>query len=347
MKTKNLLMLVLLYICLSLCTTPLFSQKYDDPLQYMEDINNEYETLIKETWQYVKTIGRGRSDRRISKKRGDLLDELKRVKNTIKKMPAYEENTSLRDSIVSYLNTNYLVLKNDFDKILDMEEIAEQSYDMMEAYILARKKANEKLSYAADRAINEQKKFADEYNITLVDNDDRLSNKLKQSNKVFDYYDKVYLIFFKSYKQEFYMLEAQQNKDINALEQNRVKLKEFAEEGLEQLKEIKAYKSDMSLNYACRDMLRFYVQESGDRMKEVASFIMKKERFEKMTKAFETKKKSELTQGNIDKYNNAVNDYNASIRTYNKTNEQLTNLRNKYLSNWNKTAEDFLKKHTP
>lgn len=73
----------------------------------------------------------------------------------------------------------YTVLKEDFDKILDMEDIAEQSYDFMEVYVLAKELAN---------------------NITLVEGEmDKKSQKINKASNVLEYYNDVYLIFFKSY----------------------------------------------------------------------------------------------------------------------------------------------------
>ena len=71
------------------------------------------------------------------------------AKNNIAKMPDFEGDKSLRDSTVSYLSLCYNVLNEDYSKILDLEEIAEQSFDLMEAYLLAQQKAGEKLDEAS------------------------------------------------------------------------------------------------------------------------------------------------------------------------------------------------------
>ncbi len=63
-------------------------------------------------------------------------------------MPSYNGNKALRDSAVSYLKILYSVFNEDYSKLVNMEEIAEQSYDAMEAYLLAQEKAGEKLDQA-------------------------------------------------------------------------------------------------------------------------------------------------------------------------------------------------------
>lgn len=347
MHKKTHILPVYLFFISVLFVSPLNAQEFSTAPEYMGHMTEQYEDLVKESWQYVKSIGRGKSDRRIAKKRNDLLKELNYAKKVIRKMPPYEGNTAFRDTVIEYLDINYIVLSRDYDKIIDMKKIAEQSYDLMEAYMTARKKANEKLEEATEMVSEAQKEFADEHSINIIENDSRLSKKLKISSKVFDYHDKLYLIFFKNYKQEMYMLEALQNADINSLEQNRNTLVKYAEEGLEKLKKIRSYESDMSLNYATRNMLRFYKEEADARMPTLIDYLMKKEQFDKLKQAFDNKKKSKRTQEDIDQFNKAVKDINAATKKYNSMNEYLTEQRNKYLSEWNKTSEKFLKKHTP
>ncbi|MFW6222365.1 MAG: LIC11966 family surface protein [Bacteroidota bacterium] len=347
MLLKKQLFPVYLFLFSLLFLSPVKAEEFSSAHEYMGYTTEQYEDLVKESWQYVKSIGRGRSDRKIAKKRNDLMKELKYAQKVIKKMPSFEGNTALRDSVIEYLNINYIVLSRDYEKILDMKKIAEESYDLMEAYMTARKKANQKLEQATDMVVEAQKDFAEKYNINIIKNDSRLSKKLKISSKVFDYHDKIYLAFFKNYKQEMYMLEALQNEDINSLEQNRNTLIKFTEEELERLKEIGPYESDMSLNYATRDILRFYKEEADARMPTLIDYLMKKEQFDKLKQAFDNKKKSGRTQEDIDQYNKAINDINAAAKKYNTMNEYLTGQRNEYIANWNKTSEKFLKKHTP
>ena len=60
-------------------------------------------------------------------------------------MQPYKWRWCFRDSVVRYLELSYAVLNNDYAKIMDMEEISEQSYDAMEAYMLAQQIANDKM----------------------------------------------------------------------------------------------------------------------------------------------------------------------------------------------------------
>jgi hypothetical protein len=45
----------------------------------------------------------------------------------------WKGDRSFRDTTVAYLKLLYIVFNEDYGKIVNMEEIAEQSYDAMEA----------------------------------------------------------------------------------------------------------------------------------------------------------------------------------------------------------------------
>ena len=108
-----------------------------------------------------------------------------------------------------------------------------------------------------------KKKFAEKHNVTLIDGGKTESEtKMEIANKVMKHYDEVYLIFFKAYKQEAYLMDAVNQKNINSIEQNISSLQNFAEQGLEKLKDLRGYNNDASLIVACRNLLNFYKDEA-------------------------------------------------------------------------------------
>ena len=102
-------------------------------VEYLNEINEQYEEISKDTWKYMKTVAHSKSARKIEKKRKELIETTYSAKSKIRTLRGFEGDKSYRDSVVAFLTISYNVLKNDYDKIMDMEEIAEQSYDAMEA----------------------------------------------------------------------------------------------------------------------------------------------------------------------------------------------------------------------
>lgn len=315
-------------------------------VEYMNDLVSPVTEFKNETWQYLKAVTRGKGARKVESKRQKLINEVGSVRSTVKSKKAYNGDASFKTAIDKYLELTYIVLKQDYDKILNMEEISEQSYDAMEAYLLAQEKASEKMNEASEMFTQAQKDFAAKNDITLTEaEDDKMSEKIKKASKSLKYYNEMYLIFFKSYKQEAYILDAINRNDLNALEQNINSLASITDEQLEKLKEIKAYNGDSNLKAALQKTLTFYKNQAEKSYPIAVDFFVKQDNFTKVQKSFEAKSKKQRTQEDVDIFNKAVNEQNEAVAKYNAMNEASNKERSKNLDSWNKAVEDFFNKH--
>lgn len=336
---KNPIVLILFFVYIT-------GHAQKNPGEYFEKINTEFGAISDEMWDYTSAIAHGKKARTVENKRKELIGQITTSMNKIKHMPAFEGNTAYRDSAVSYLKLNKIVLNEDYAKIVDMEEVAEQSYDAMEAYMMVKDKADEKCSAAGDMIEAEGQKFAAEHNINLVDSKDKIGKKLEEAGKVYKYYNAIYLIFFKSYKQEIYLVDAQNKSDFNAMEQNKNALAKNSVDGQQILATIKDFKGDLSVKNACMDILKFYESEATKKYDDISSFYLEKEKFDKIKSSFEAKG-AKRTQSDIDQYNSAIKDFNATSEKYNKTNNELNENRSKLLNKWNDASARFTDKHVP
>lgn len=315
--------------------------------EYLEIIGTEFNGIQTKTWDYTSSVAHGKSAKKVEKNRREVVSATTAAIRKIQNLKAYEGSTRLRDSALSFLKISYAVINEDYAKLMDMEEISEQSYDAMEAYMLAREKANEKLQAAGVMIDAEYTRFAGENNITLIESDSKLRRKMEIANKVYSHYNDVYLVFFKSYKQEAYLIAAMDKGDVNGIEQNKSALVKTAAEGIEKLKTFVAYENDLSLKKACAEMLEFYKEEAEKKFAPVSNFYVKKENFEKIKAGFDAKPANKRTQVDVDNYNNAVQEYNAASQEYNKMNQELNNRRGQLLQAWNQTADKFTDRHVP
>ena len=177
-----------------------YSQSTTSAVEYMDYFTAEYTKIQKDSWDYTKSVSHGRSARKVEKKRVELIQSSSAALNKAKGAKEFEGNASYRDSVVEYFELLGKVLREDYAEIVDMEEIAEQSYDLMEAYMMARDQAGEKMKAASKMISREQRTFAEGHNITIIEDDSDLSKKMEIADMVYDHYNEVYLIFFKSYK---------------------------------------------------------------------------------------------------------------------------------------------------
>jgi hypothetical protein len=259
-------------------------------------------------------------------------------------MKPFQGSTQLRDSVTAYFRMNVHVINEDYGKIVDLEDIAEQSYDAMEAYLLAKEKAGDKIEAAFDAVQIEYKSFANKNNINLIEGDSKLNNRLKDASEVNAYHRTIYLIFFKSYKNEAYLLDAIKAGSVGQMEQTRNALLTSATEDLSKIGPVQAFKGDLSLKNVTQQVLSFYKSETT-KIPSLIDFILAKENFEKLTKSIESN--TNRTQDDVSKYNAAVKDFNAKVNLSNQVNDELYKKRSALLKAWNETSEAFLHKHTP
>ncbi|MBN1799040.1 MAG: hypothetical protein JW822_10705 [Spirochaetales bacterium] len=324
-----------------------FTEETNDALACLDELSDRGHAIADASWEFVKTSAHSKNPQAVEKTREQLIKTVKKAREDAKRMTVCTEDKSLHKAYTEMLNSLFHILNQDYAKLVDMEAVSEESYDAMEAYILAKKRASEKLKKESDLFIKKLEEYAKNNNINLIIEENEITKKLKKSSQVMDYYYEIYLLFFKSYKQEAYLINSVNKENVNEIEQNRVTLLKYAHEGLNKLKSIKPFNNDGSLKESCEKALLFYKQEASEKALVYADFYLKSESFLKVKKAFELKKESDRTQADVDKYNEKVDEVNKAREAYNKVNDELNRERKKMLDKWNKTKEVFIDKHVP
>jgi len=327
--------------------TQSIGQSKKDPAAYMEFIGDRYAELSLEFYKYMSAVAHSHNGRKIERKRQQLLATSWDTYTTVRTMSTFKGDRALRDSAATYLRISHRVLKEDYDKILNLEVIAERSYDDMEAYIMAQKEARNKLDISNVRMLAEQKKFAAKHRMTLTSIEDELYDRMKQTNSVLSYLNMVYLTFFKSHKQEIYLLEALSAKDEKALEQNRNMLKAYVLSGTEQLESIGSFRRDASLKNACIQLHEFYMRECKTDVDRMIKYIHAEKDFEREKVFFDQLSKEERNEVQVNVYNAAVRKLNEAANQFNTTSQDLHEERTRLNTAWKLAYEQFLSNHIP
>ena len=322
------------------------AQTFETAVSYLDYINKANSDLQVKYLVYLSAVSHGKSARKVEKRRFEVVNAITDTRYMISSMPPWKGDRTLKDTSVAYLKILFSVFSEDYGKIVNMEEIAEQSYDGMEAYMMAQEKAYEKLEEAGKKQHEMQKVFAKKNDINLIENESELENKSKIVSEVMDHCNEVYLVFFKCYKQDAYLMEAIGKKNIVSIEQNLSSLKKFAEEGMEKLRGFKGYGGDASLIAACRNMMIYYKAEA-DKGPSITDYFLKEEEFNKIKKKFDATPQSKRTEQEVDQYNKAVNDINVVLNKFNSTMNDLNKQGNAGLNDWNKTYSKYMDEHMP
>tara|TARA_R110000850_G_scaffold277086_1_gene422380 strand:+ start:113957 stop:114994 length:1038 start_codon:yes stop_codon:yes gene_type:complete len=343
MKTTTLLVLFLLFF-----TVNLHAQNFNSPVDYLEFIGKEQTSISKSMWNYNKSIAHSRKAKRIDATRNQLVKTIQAAKNKIEKLEdGYNGDMDYHVKILDYLTISENMINNDYEKIIDMKEIAEQSYDLMEAYIKTQESINEKYKNESDKVVAAQTEFAKKYNINLIEDENDLSKKLKISNEVFSYQNQLYLIFFKANFTFGQLNEALALNDITAIQQNGNTLEFYAKEGLEAIENIEAYNKDVSLLNTTRTSLQYFEKSAVNYTNQVIDFLEYNIQFEEIKNALERKSEKKRTKEEVDRYNKMVGEINKKVKSYNTANQKFINDVNRLNQQWDNTSSQFVAKHIP
>jgi hypothetical protein len=342
---KHFLLGLLLFV---ISPVDIRAQASGGPVEHMNYFTKLEEELSKKYLSYMSEVAHGRSARKLEKRRSEVVAAITQAIYESGKVRPYNGDASLRDAYKTYCAVLLSVFKEDYHKIVDMEEVAEQSYDDMELYLLTQEKAKEKLREAYNKVGMAYESFALKHHVRLGEGQSsKLSQRLDEAGKVNSYMNQVYLLFFKSNVQEGLMFQAMTKNDVNGVEQSKNSLLKFSTEGLQRLDTLKPFKGDRSLITACQKVLEFQKDEAENKASHLTDFQLKKEEFEKMKKSFDTKPAKSRTQADVDAYNKAINEYNNAVNDYNKTSEELNRSREKVINSWEATRKRFLDLHVP
>ena len=335
---------LLLFIPL-VCFTLNANAQYANAVQYLEAINQEYNGITTASWDYTRTILYSKSARATEKKRKKLISSIETAEKNIKKIGPWEGNKDFRDAVLGYLKTSYNVLIKDYENLLTLEDNAEKSYEAMEKYLKAKKEANDKLAVAQEDVQKELESFCLAHKIKLIEEQTEISRKLSLANEVYQYYNNMYMLFFKANILEVKIIELIEKKDHLAVKKETDNLNNLVEDGLVTLKNYPNYKTDASLISATKNAFVFYVEETEKDFPFIYSFLKEMEEFEKF--ATDLNANTNRTQADVDLYNKRVNEINVKSQEFNKRVNIMGEKRAQFINQWNQASTTFIERHVP
>jgi hypothetical protein len=318
------------------------AQVIENAGDYMTAMSNAQVEMNQKYMAYISASAHSRRTRKIEKLRTQALESINNAKYKTSDLPKYKGDNSLRQASIDYIQFCYRIFNEDYSKIVNMEEIAEQSVDQMQAFLLLEEKTSEKLQEANDNMAKAEKEFAKKYNVNLVDSKSDLTEKMGTAGKVNSYTDKLYIIFFKCNWEDGQLFNALNAHKLNDAEQARNSLIGFSKEGLDalQVDSLRTFQGSPSLAVACREALQFYGSMAKNDIPKLTDYYLKQENFDKIKKSMEAKG-SNRTQQDVDQYNKAVKDINASVNSFNQLNQTLNSRRQEEVQNWENSEKAF------
>ncbi len=327
---------------------PLYSsaQTVSGSAEYMDELSPSFDKIKIKTWDYLSIVAQGRGAFLVEASRQSLLNEIMDAKEEAELAPSFNGNDEFRQALISYFVMTHTILNEDYGQILDMEAISEETYDSMEAYLLAKERGNKKLDEAYYHLLLAQKKFTDENKLIIHRlEDDEMQRKIENTSAILSYYNKIFLIFFRVFKQESMVMAAIQRDDLKDFLWNNKTLEFEAKVALEKLALLSDFKGDASLLDETVKNVAFYYREATVDAVATTEYYNHKKQYAEGKAEFEKIPEEELTQADADKINTIGRAYNTAVAEFHKMNRASNIERVDQLNSWNLTVENFFKKH--
>ena len=341
---KHITVILSLFCILS--TSVITAQNFSNASEYLDFVGKEQQAITKNMWKYTKAVAHSNSDRSIEGKRKNLLKTIDRALSKIEKAEGFDGD-DYKDQVLKHMQLNKSLLNHDYAEIVDMKAVAEQSYDAMEAYIVAQELADKKMEESQQEYETNFYAFAKKHDIDIIESENDLGRKMKISNEVFEHYNQMYLVYFKVYINEIYLWEAVEANDVSGIQQNSNALNAAAKEGLEVLKLQSKYENDDSIVNATKQAFEFFIDETENKIPQLTDFLILNEDFQKIKNNLNQTPERKRTKEQVDAFNKKVNEINKAVKNYNKVNTDLNNERQASINGLNNTNSNFLANHIP
>src|ERR1700761_8987399 len=139
-----------LLLCLLASTFSAQAQNMDNPGDYLSAIYKIRVDMDSKYMAYLSATAHTHRKKKIEKLRQEVIDNINDSRYKVTDLPIYKGDNSLRQGNIDYIKLCYIVFSEDYKKIVNMEELAEQSVDEMQAYLLLQDKVNQRLRDGSD-----------------------------------------------------------------------------------------------------------------------------------------------------------------------------------------------------
>ncbi|NLD95051.1 MAG: hypothetical protein GX639_20545 [Fibrobacter sp.] len=165
-----------------------------------EYLNSVHEKLLpqrKAVYEYLQSVTKSRRTRVVERKRQEMIVVIKENSDYFKTFIPFNNDNEFKDELQHYLDFEYTILKEDFDKIVDMEQIEALTIDQEEAHQMALDLAFEKLDTCYKQFERAEDAFFARYNIKKSTEKDKMSLAIERANDLIEYFNTVHRSFYK------------------------------------------------------------------------------------------------------------------------------------------------------
>lgn len=339
---KNILLLTFLFFTWNASAQMSQIEKADN---YLEKIGTQFQNIRAQQLSYQSAVAHSKKKRQIEEERRELNKSQLVAKSVISKMACFDDDCALRDTVLYCLDISYKAYKEEYDKIIDMEEQAEKSYDAMELMMNIQNEVDNKINLAYDSYSRIWMNFANKYGIKILEDKSKEAQKSKSNTETNTYLNDLFLKNYRIRVQENVFFNALSTKDVATMQLCINSMNENIDKTIAEIQNTPDFKKDLTVKNAYLKVLENSKINAQTNFPKIVQFFLADENFTKIKAAFENKKKSDRTQKDVDEYNKSLDIYNKSIGEYNATQNTAINNTNKINTKLDEILDAFVRKH--
>jgi hypothetical protein len=299
----------------------LSAQEDDYNFKNAGDYNNfimkEMTATVRKNFEYISFSVHSEEYDQLEAKRSDVVREINKSKESIRKMPPLEGDTRLRDVSVEVLEEYKNAFELDYKSIIGLKRKSKDSYESMEIYFEAQDKAEEKVNKATEKLRKAQHVYAEKNNMKVVDtkSDDSLEVKMKRVVAVNNYWRGIFLDYFKVSKEYDMLWDILPQQKASAISRQREQVLKTIDQIVPKLKALPDFNKDVEYRDQTIAIVEYYRKAASEDFQRIIEVLGKKS----------------LQQKDVDEINGIINKCNAD-------HERLT-------YNWNLASQDLFRKN--
>jgi hypothetical protein len=320
-------------------------QPQDDPVKYLDYFMERDLNLAQNYLAYMVAAAHGNTEPGVGEQRRKVVAEVDQLRGELSRSLPYHDDDSLLRAYRDYANALFEVFNLDYARLENDEQGLDDTVGKMGQLLVKKEAAAQKVSLTSRSKQEAVMNFASRYDIMLVASDRDLAAQVDRVVSVGIYYNRIYLIFYRSVNREMALIESFDQKDPRRIGATRYELLQVASSGLPKLDSLGPYDSDASLQRACRQMLQFHRTEAEVRCKPLVDFVNRQEQFAAFKARFSAKGPSERTQAEVEEYNRMVRELNEASDAANRVVADLNTDRLRLTGQWNSAVNTFLRSH--
>jgi len=310
------------------------SQDANEALAYMDEIEKCNEAPERYYRHYLKFAFRVNDSARIEKSFSEYKLAVEKSKTCFTETGDFLGDALLLDAYLKNVDTRLKLIETMPSSTIMTEAT---TFNEILNYTQGLRSNNEQMTIANRELDSMAVKFASQYNIDFT-----LDQSTSIRGEFLSYFNEIYNVRLKCNAYRNFFFNYLDKEDTEGMQLEIDSLKIAIEEAWEYYDLSSDFYGDNSMQLQLKKTITFYENDISN-LEAFLNFITIQKEFDEYKKKYETL--TNVTQEDIDKYNDYVQKFNDALQKYNEATNNTNTAKNKESNEWERAIAHFHRKH--